>query len=112
MKLQSGREVSNDLMNTLAESATFAAFGCEDTKEGMDSTAESLENGGYEGGEGLTEVEVAEILTKIEPLVSEAYGKLHEFYDKLVKEHLTKSDWEVTINMVHIEITRWCVSPD
>ncbi len=93
MKLQSGREVSNDLMNSFAENAIFTAFGCEDVQEGMEGVGESLESGHYEGIKDLTEAEIEEILAKIEPLVDKAYDKLSEFYDKLVEDNLIKNDW-------------------
>ncbi len=93
MKLESGRDASNDFLNTLAEDVVFTAFGSEDLNEGLDATAEALENGGYEGGEGLTEEDCVEILDKIKPTASEAYGKLFDYFHDMVKKDLTKDNW-------------------
>ena len=93
MKLKSGREVSNELMNGLSEDATLSAFGNESVHEGLDAVTDSLRDGFYEGLEQITEDEINEIIEKLSPVVGEACDKLREFYNALVKTHIMKDNW-------------------
>jgi len=92
VKLPSGREVSDDILESIAEAITCQAFSLESFDDSFTSFPKDLTFGWGEEGDFCPD-DVKFILEAVEPVAKKMYDELCNSYDAIHAKHIIPGLW-------------------